>query len=436
MESLDPIFRTRWLVSEGADLLHELDDNGNGTPSPKSLASKAFRNLADWQSSLLKEQLAFRKRAKRRFPDPTKWLWTEKSISQASDWWSANWKASLFPEKCKTLDACSGAGVDLVALALRTNARGLDSDEQAVLLCRRNAQSHALEPPISAKVFSPQALESSDWLHIDPDRRPSGKRTTRLDEFSPTLQQIAAAGSRVQGAMVKLAPQTLFDDSAHYLNLEDTQRLWLGNHGECKQQLLLWGGLRERLQAAHAVAHNQRVAVLLSAPPASGPAESGRDESSRTAASVTMFAGEVKIGQATDTPQRYIYDLHSVLHASELQQTWAQANGLVALSNWKGFYTSDKSLDSTWCQRFRVDEVIAWDDRKVRKRLRQLKIGAVEVKNRLIRMDANAFQRRYSDPSNEFSRTLLVTRIADRTRAIIAERETNASQLASSNHAS
>ncbi|MEZ6075373.1 MAG: hypothetical protein R3C56_06795 [Pirellulaceae bacterium] len=91
-----------------------------------------------------------------------------------------------------------------------------------------------------------------------------------------------------------------------------------------------------------------------------------------------------------------------------------------------GYFTGDSPVDSAWLQAFEVLDVLPWDDRKIRKWLRSVGAGQVEVKSRglyplRMQVDANAYQRRYSVASG-MPVTLLVTRIGDRMRGIAARR--------------
>ena len=65
----------------------------------------------------------------------------------------------------------------------------------------------------------------------------------------------------------------------------------------------------------------------------------------------------------------------TTLHAAQLQTTWAKQQDLLPLGNPQGFYTGDRQLHSPFAQTFEVVEVVGWDDRKVRQRLRAAQCG-------------------------------------------------------------
>lgn len=411
-----------WLIAHGRGLLQSTSD-----------ASQAEwpRNLAAWQSELLRQQIAYRWRSRSRFPRPDLWLWTDVSLAQASDYWSAKYKAGLFPVGERVVDACCGAGADLVALAGRGDALGIDADPALAALAQDNARTHGFEVQVqAARLPSDRSLQAT-WLSIDPDRRPGGQRTTAAQAFSPPLDQVLQMAQQCTGGIIKLAPSTRTDERLTAHINATCGRMWLGNQGECRQLLLLTGELRQfnpRRHASHQPVSDHRsvdtsqtrTAVLCEPSPDDQPAaechhiyQAGRSEWS------LQFLPPANIG-------RYVFDLHSTLHAAELHRPWSAEHGLSPISESHGYYTSDALLCSPWTQVFERIAVLAWDDRKIRKWLHSFGAGQVEVKVRgvypmKLRIDANACQRRYSRIEGE-PVTLLVTRIGDRLRGIAARR--------------
>ncbi len=390
-----------WLIESGRELLL-----GQGTCPPKEfdVGKLTSGRLEPWQTSLLQQQVGLRWRSRTRFPRPELWLWTERSLSQASDYWSARYKASLFPAGQVVMDACCGAGADLVALARRGEVVGVDGDARLKQLSQDNARAHGYQVQVTSEEIVSGWQVPGDWLNIDPDRRATGRRTNAADEFSPTLEDVLAIAEVTRGAIVKLAPSTRINDELLTRMEAIGQRVWLGNQGECRQQLLLTGELARA---------SMRMAVLCE------PDENNQvnDE----------YSGYPEYSlDWLEKPGRYVFDLHSVLHAAELQTAWAGQHNLRCLGSPHGFFTGDAPLNSPWTQMFEVLEVLSWDDRQIRKWLRKRQVGVVEVKTRglldhSINIDANACQRRYSAAQGE-PVTLLVTRLAGRVRGIVARR--------------
>jgi len=397
--------QANWLIREGRSILNS-SDNRSGLC------------LAAWQINLLCEQTELRGRASIRFPDSQSWLWTPRSLAQASDWWCARFKASLFPSHVHVFDGCCGAGVDLVALAMRGAATGIDRDPSLVALANANLATHGL--PESAEEgelprdFSIQAADDSRWLHLDPDRRAADsidRRLRKSEDFSPSLTESLEMLRRASGAILKLAPASIIEPQVEsaFQNEFGLARCWLGNLGECRQQLLVTGELVKG-ESAKSVAipiwqPNFRWAVLC--------------EPNAAPAVISGTLQETCMGELT--PRRFIYDCHSVLHASQLQIAWAESVGAEPLGTSQGYFTSDTALNSAWAQGFEVVDVLPWDGRRVKRWLREHRIGEVEVKKRLLQLDANEYQRQLRG-AGEAKITLLITRLGDRVRAVVARR--------------
>ncbi len=408
----------RWLIESGRPFLADA-------------AKKQRAGLSQIQQALLQQQEEWRKRSRFRFPDPSLWLWSDKSLSQASDWLSATFKASLFPECQLVLDACCGAGVDSVALALRGPVIALDEDPWMAALSASNALSHGKQIESFVESLSSQSLRSARLIHVDPDRRPGNVKTLEADAFSPPLDEIIRLLEHADGGIIKIAPATRLSEQLSDWVTENCTRVWLGSFGECRQQLLLFGKTREAAILEHvtqcheAIDHDKLAVVLGFGDSNSGDRFDFRSsfEDPRRNFAAEAFSGNTENsgGELTDEVGRYVFDLHAVLHAASLHEDWADQRGLAAITDSRGYFTGDEAIESTLAQCFEVIEVLSCDDRKLRKWLRQNNIGTVEVKCRLHAVDANALQRRYSNDSGD-PLTLLITRFEERVRAIACRR--------------
>src|SRR5204863_8910314 len=119
----------------------------------------------------------------------------------------AQYKAGRFSNGERLADLCCGIGGDLLALADRSECIGVERDDVLARLAQRNCEvcgraggSVALA---DAAKFSVQDFAA--W-HIDPDRRPSGKRTTRVDFQEPPLKVLDELLAQNPNAAIKLAP--------------------------------------------------------------------------------------------------------------------------------------------------------------------------------------------------------------------------------------
>ena len=375
------------------------------------------------QRAILTQQIQWRKRSRTRFPDPSKWLWSDRSLSQASDWMTACYKASLFPRDVLVLDGCCGAGADAVALAGRGSVLAVDNDPWMVALSQNNAIAHDRIVSGFTELLSAESLRNARWMHIDPDRRASEAKTLEVTDFSPPLSDVLHLARAVSGAMIKIAPSSILDERCTDCLKSGWVRVWVGSRGECRQQLLMTGehlvsSFLERTkvldQASDNAGQEMAFAVLLH-----------ESDSEQIQIQESHFFGQpcASLSSNHDGIGPLIYDLHPTLFASKLHCQWARDNQLVAITGQYGFYSAQQKVVSPWASGFELLEILPWDDRQVRKWLMKHGVGSVEVKCRLIRLDASAFQRRFSRPTGQ-PISILVTRVDGRTRCLICRRLT------------
>ncbi|MFN3188942.1 MAG: THUMP-like domain-containing protein [Aureliella sp.] len=449
----------QWLLCEGSCRL-ESDSLSGG--------------LTSWQKMMLDEQVQLQKRGLVRIPYAQSWLWTDRSLSQASDWSTAVFKSKLVPIGASVIDGCCGAGVDLAAFGLIGGATGIEQDPLLCRIAEHNAA--AIESSVAChqgdvlqEVTSPG--NENTWLHVDPDRRATGRKSTTAEDFSPPIDQLLEVADKAfAGAIIKIAPSTQISSSLASKLSQRCTRVWVGSGTECKQQLLLLGYARNRLLEFAANSSPDQFRQLSAEKGSARKADTPLPMSaavwlpnrygwpevqsgSGQAREPVILLGEDTSNDHPDTenavdhwswsddpygsantdfaknPGRFVFDIHRILHVAKLAREWASSNEIMPLSDSSGYFTSDEvpAAIAPWAQVFELIEVCPWDDRKLRKRLRSLDAGTVEVKNRLCKLDASAAQKRYSRPEGSEEYSLLVTLLRGKQRCLICRRISNTS---------
>lgn len=403
-----------WLASaEGESRIAEAAAEAGAASA--GLVARLRRTLTAERTSLVLEQAELRRRARVKFAHPERMLFTRVLLEQATDEPLARLKAERFPQGVCVGDLCCGLGGDLLGLVARGPVLGVDRDPVALWLARHNllcqpTDTHAgygaTDPPSTRWMEADLDLDMAvatdcDWLHIDPDRRADGDRSTRLEQLSPAaptlrrlVQQCLGRGG---GVSIKLAPATEIagEDEARWL--PDAEREWLGSRRECRQQLLHCGAL-----ARHPGEHSATVIG------AGGSRDSlhgvPRNELETTAA-----------------PGRYVYEPHAAVLAAHLAAEFAARHALRSLAPQGGYLTGDLRLDTPLASAFEVIESLPFDERRLRRLLTERGIGRLEVKRRGLAESPEAIQRRLR-PRGDHSATLLVTRASGHSIAILAQR--------------
>ena len=134
-------------------------------------------------------------------------FFTSRLLEQATDERIAAYKAGRFPRSGLVADLCCGLGGDLLAFGRHCRAIGIDRNALSAQLARCNCRAAGLNH-VEVAVADVRSLEVSGcraW-HIDPDRRPGGHRTSRLDFSEPGLDAIARLLDQQPNGAIKLAP--------------------------------------------------------------------------------------------------------------------------------------------------------------------------------------------------------------------------------------
>lgn len=353
------------------------------------------------------EQQAFwRKRSWPRFPREATWFWTDTLLQQASDWQTALYKATLFPTAAPVFDLCCGAGVDAVALSHHHAVTAIDIDPLACYLTQANYDWNKLDfavdgTPRPQRSFAVECADTIDqiddlqgWVHVDPDRRPDEKRTTSVELMQPSLEQLEPLLDRCAGGMIKLAPATEVPTPWS----DSCCQLWVGDRRQCRQQLLIWG--IPEFPAGY------RGAVSLDASSLPAP----------------YLAAPQPFADSTQSPNQFVFDFHPSLRAAGLSAAFAISLSVESLGDVSGYLTGPNAIEHPMVDCYQVIESIPWDEKKVRKMLRERSIGSLVVKKRGCKgLDPNKLQLSLPDKRGTQTATLILAEINKKQIAILAQ---------------
>ena len=420
----------RWLISEeAAPILIEVQDAIEVQINALQIAKKLRKQISPERSALVMEQANLRIRAKKKFSHPEKMFFTRRGLEQSSGKLIAQYKAMRFAGLANVADICCGIGGDLIGLAKRgvrsscfdpTQLRtpkteqldpseirtiGVDADELTSLFARRNLEASGLDSElhcIEQVDFDQFAIDSMDGIHIDPDRRMKD-RTVRGNHFSPSLQSIYERVSDDCSLAIKVAPAT---PTADYYP-QSLHREWIGDHRECKQQVL-WSGPFSNLAGYRTATYIGR----------NGLVSQISIEESKMDRPVQMF----------DSIYDFIYEPHSAVLAAGMTDVIARQYGLRRFTSQIVYLTGDQVIDDPLLSRFQVLQILPMSLRKTIKILRSLEVGVVELKKRGIdNVTVEQYGRMKLDGPNKA--TVILTRLGNTRIAIIAKRKGNDLQI-------
>jgi hypothetical protein len=355
-------------------------------------AARLRRDLSAEQTSLLLGQLELRRRGRAKFSAAEAMFFTARGLEQATDEWIARYKAGRFLGG-PVADLCCGIGGDLVGLAGRGEAVGVERDPACAIIAAANA--HAVwgrTVAVRKGEIAAADVRSCEAWHIDPDRRPTGRRTTRVSLHEPAPEAIEELLAANPHAAVKLAPAaTLPAGWSARAELE-----WISRARECRQ-LVAWFG-------ALAAEPGRRRATCVDA------------EGAHT------FAGEGgAVAPQAERIGRYLFEPDPAVLAADLAGALAGEHALATVEPGIAYLTADRRVAHPLLSAFEVDEVLALDVKRVAALVRGRGIGRLEVKVRGVEGDPAELRRRVNS-QGDGEATLLVTRIAGRATAILGRR--------------
>lgn len=389
-----------WLTGNTAALLLEecLVDQA---PLHRQL-QRLRKVLSPQQAGLVVELTSLRRRAETKFGRlASKMFFTELALQQATDLWTASYKASRLKNDQPVHDYCCGLGGDLMALARRGPAVGWDRSAEMAHLATANldvlgASEHSQVRVQEIEAMAP--LPGEVW-HLDPDRRSSGRRSTQMEWHSPGPEFIEHLRKIAPDGVLKLAPATEVPEPWN----QEAEREWISWNRQCRQQVIWFGALAQQSCLRRATVVTKTANCL---------------EDPR----VHSFVGQ----STTRAPQgsqveEYIYDIDPAVRAAGLTGALARDQNLVALEKESGYLTSAIFCGHPLLTGFQVLDVLPLRVKSLSSFLRKQSIGRLEIKKRGIETDPEQLRQKLKLQGEE-SRTLLLTRLGEREIAILAQR--------------
>ncbi len=333
-----------------------------------------------------------RERAKDKFSRAERMWFDRQGLEQATSELIARHKALRFTGP--VWDLCSGIGGDTIALAERGEVLAIDRNPAACLRTGWNADIYGVKGRVQIECADVEELFQStanlpDRVHIDPDRRASGRgRSLRIEDAQPGPALLQKLMENVPGGAIKLSP------AANFLGKFPNAEIELVSlNGECKEATVWFGEL--------AAPGTWRATVLpenetLSGDPLEALCEFG-------------------------PLRRFLYDPDPSVVRSGLVNWLAEDLSLVRLDEAEEYLTSEAWCESPFVRGFEVLAELPNNDRAIRQYFRDHPAGEVEIKCRHVPIRAESVRRKL--PREGTGKAALVfARIAGKTRAVVCRR--------------
>ncbi|HVC92140.1 MAG TPA: hypothetical protein VND64_00540 [Pirellulales bacterium] len=409
----------QWLVSPAAAEWLERAAVHDGTLVSQTAALR--RHLSAARTHLVLEQTTLRVRARQKFAVAGRMFFTPLALAQATDEWVADYKASRFPPGQPLVDLCCGIGGDLLALARRCPATGIDRDPIAALLAEVNLAavlggvSGLPSAGIQVRDAARAALAGAAAWHIDPDRRAMGKRTTRVELQSPGVGVLERLLAACPAAAIKLAPAAELPQ--HWT--AEAELEWISRDGECRQLVAWFGPL--------ALVPGCRRATVVATTEGGRQEVRGRLDLERSGPSynVRTFVGDPTVTlPVANRLGCFLAEPDSAVLAAGLTASLAAEHELAAVAPGTAYLTGDCAEADLALAWFEVIDMLPFDLKRLKSMLRQRGIGRLEVKRRGVPHDPEQVRQQLRVPGDQMA-TLFLTRIRGAVTAIVCRRLTD-----------
>jgi SAM-dependent methyltransferase len=319
-------------------------------------------------------------------------LFTDAGLQQATRLGVAAHHAGRFRAAGLTRIADLGCGIGGDAMAIAALGLGVvavDRDEVTAAVAAYN-----LAPFESATVTTGTAEEADlsdvDGVWLDPARRDGTTRLRDPGDWSPSLD-FAFDLARHRPTGIKLGPA-----ADRGLIPDDVEAQWVSDRGEVVE-LALWSGplARERIRRAALVLGHGGAAELV------GAADSADEPAGSLGACVVEPDGAV-------IRARLIGDLARTLDARMLHPSIA-------------YLTTDAPVTTPFGATFEIEADLPLDVRTLKRELAARHIGTLEIKKRGVDIDPAVFRTKLGLRGDDAA-VLILTRVGDRRRALLARR--------------
>lgn len=202
-----------WLVSsEGLRILAETTERLDGSDALAVGTALRERGLAPERAAAVTSVAATRLRARERYDDADRLVFTPALLEQASHPAVASWRARRFRDAGSVVDLCCGAGSDAMVLSEHAVVVAVDRDPVACVLARHNvAARHGRARTVLGDATRPP-VRPGTTVHIDPARRLGSRRARTLAEYRPAVPAVLPVLRSADGAALVVSPAVDVDD--------------------------------------------------------------------------------------------------------------------------------------------------------------------------------------------------------------------------------
>ncbi len=432
------------LTPPGQELLALLAAEPDGGGTSLALAVRLRRQYPADLVAAATAQHELRLAARAKFSRAMQMLFTRAGYEQSSAEPIARYRAARFGAARRVADLCCGIGGDLLALAAGREALAVDRDDVHARLALHNAAVYGQAENVRAVVADVRdiRLDDLDAVFIDPARRsgpgtasggpagtaassaragavtaartgsagPGAPHRFRTGRSEPPLDWCFALADRVPGVCVKAAPGLPADlipdgwEAEFIADGRDLKEAVLWSPALATAPVAGSGGPRRALVLSGSVAH-----ALVACPGDPVPVTEPREYLLDPNPAVTRSG--------------LVEDLARSLGSSDGPDGSPGPDGrpvgdVAKIDPQIAFLTLDRPVQTPFARTLRVLDSAPWNEKRFARRLRELGIGAADIRRRGLAGDVDQIHRRLK-LSGRGRATIVITRVNDKPWGLI-----------------
>jgi SAM-dependent methyltransferase len=398
-DSLDANTAATLFSSEGAAALRALAAANLDEANTLALLTDLRRSFAPQAAGAILTQARLRRRAAVKFPFADQLFLLPTALEQATAWPVAQHRASWFDEHAPAgplLDLGCGIGGDTLALAQRRPVIALERDPLRLQFAQANATALGLADRIRfvpadwIVLHAQRQLPPAAAAYADPARRVAGRRVFHLHGMEPPIGTLLTLQATLPALGVKVMPGVPDDELPPGCGVE-----FVSHEGVCKEAVLWFGPLARPARWASVHRNDSWAAWVNGGEP-------------------------VPLGALQ--PNLYLHEPDpAVIRAGALGLLCARL-GAWLFDAQIAYLVSPGLTTGLPVQSFRIDEVHRFSLKRLNQRLRELRIGEVELKKRGFPQEPESLRPRLTLHPGGGRATVILTRRGDERLLLIGQR--------------
>lgn len=286
----------------------------------------------------------------------------------------------------RVIDLGCGIGSDALAFAdAGLEVIAVEIDAHTAEIARANLQGRAKVITGAAEQLAPTLIDSSDGVFLDPARRTSAGRLWRTEDFAPRWDFVIGLLGTRRPVAVKLGPALPHREIPGGVEAE-----WVSDHGDTVE-VCLWAGPGSQ--------PDSRAALIMP--------------------DHRLVAGGVPLRVAG--PGRYLYEPDGAVIRAGAISVLGEHLGAWLLDSQIAYLSADRLIRTPYATAFEVREILPYNEKVLRRWVRDHDIGRLEIKKRGIDLDPAILRKRLR-PTGSGAATMIISRTPDGTKVLISER--------------